>query len=58
MLVNIELLNVSSWEQLTISTQTAHWDLLHLRMNHEMNLKFFFENGEIWPVGLEQWIIK
>ena len=41
MLVNIELLNVSSWEQLTISTQTAHWDLLHLRMNHEMNLKFF-----------------
>ena len=31
------------------STQTAHWDLiLHLCMNHEMNLQFFlFENGEI-----------
>ena len=28
-------------------THTVRWDLLHSRMNHEMNLQFIFENGEI-----------
>jgi len=40
------------------STQTTHWDLLHLHINDEMNLQLISRMEKFWPTRLDQQIIK